>query len=317
MAATGFVTHPSFTLHDTGPGHPERPARLRSILARLESGGILGGLDSISPRAATDAELERVHSASHVARVRAQVQAATARGGPSSVDGETYVSPASWEAATLAAGGLMEACDRVLRGTWRNGFCAVRPPGHHAEHDRAMGFCLFNNVAVAAEHLLAGGLERVAILDWDVHHGNGTQHTFESRSDVFYASLHQWPLYPGTGAAEERGRGEGEGATLNCPMPAGSGDAGWLGVLESRVLPAFEAFAPEIVLVSAGFDAHANDPLAGVRLTEDGFRGMTRSMLAFAQSTCQGRLVSVLEGGYDLDALAQATTAHVKALMHG
>ena len=231
------------------------------------------------------------------------------------LDGDTVVSAVSFEAAARAAGGLILACERVLDGEWRNAFCAVRPPGHHAESDRAMGFCLFNNVAVAAAALLARGLSRVAILDWDVHHGNGTQHVFESEPRVFYASLHQWPLYPGTGAEDERGTGDGEGATLNTPMDAGSNDADWLDAMESRVLPALETFAPEFVLVSAGFDAHRLDPLAGVDLTEDAYRGMTRGVLEVANRTASGRLVSVLEGGYHLEALSLSAAAHVGELI--
>ncbi len=233
------------------------------------------------------------------------------------LDGDTNASGRSFEVATRAAGGLLLACERVLAGDWSNAFCAVRPPGHHAESDRAMGFCLFNNVAVAAAALRARGLERVAIVDWDVHHGNGTQHLFEDDPSVFYASLHQWPLYPGTGAAEERGRGDGEGATLNAPMPAGSTDRDWLGVMEERVLPALEAFAPEFVLISAGFDAHRLDPLAGVELTEEGYRGMTRGLLDLARRTASGRVVSVLEGGYSLEGLSLSAAAHVGELVAG
>jgi acetoin utilization deacetylase AcuC-like enzyme len=213
---------------------------------------------------------------------------------------------------------VLEACERVLNGEWRNAFCAVRPPGHHAEQDAAMGFCLFNNVAVAAAALRQRhGLARVAILDWDVHHGNGTQHFFERDPSVFYASLHQWPLYPGTGAADERGLGAGEGATRNCPLPGGSGDAEWLRALEDTLLPELEAFRPEFVLLSAGFDAHRLDPLSGTRLSEHAYAEMTRRMLELAARSAQGRLVSVLEGGYHLSALASCVETHLGELATG
>src|SRR5262245_21934620 len=203
-----------------------------------------------------------------------------------------------------------------MDGTWANAFVACRPPGHHAERDEAMGFCLFNNVAVAAAHLRAAhGLARVAILDWDVHHGNGTQHTFEADPSVFYASLHQRPWYPGTGAADERGVGAGEGATLNCPQSAGTGDREWLRTLEMQVIPALERFAPEFVLVSAGFDAHERDPLSYTQVTTEGFRRMTEVVQAFAVSRCGGRVVSLLEGGYELQALADSVEAHVSTLL--
>ncbi len=306
---TGFVYHPACVGHDTGRAHPETPQRLRAARARLDASGLARELDELLPRPATRAELERVHDAAHLDAVEARC----ARG-PCALDGDTRVGQASWEAARLAAGGVLEAVERVESGVWRNAFVAVRPPGHHAERARAMGFCLVNNVAVAAAALRARGRERVAIVDWDVHHGNGTQHLFERDPSVFYASLHQWPLYPGTGAAHERGLGAGLGATLNCPMEAGSGDADWIGTLETDVLPALEAFDPDFLLVSAGFDAHARDPLAGVRLSEEGFRTMTRRMVELAAERCGGRLVSVLEGGYDLEALAACVHVHVEEL---
>ena len=199
--------------------------------------------------------------------------------------------------------------------SWNNAFVACRPPGHHAERDRAMGFCLYNHVAIAAEHLRRShGLERVAILDWDVHHGNGTQHIFEKDPNVFYASLHQFPHYPGTGAASERGLADGEGATLNCPMDSGSGDSQWMASFESQIRPELEAFRPDFLLISAGFDAHRDDPLASCELTSAGFRELTRAALALAETSAKGRLVSLLEGGYDLTALADSALAHLEEL---
>jgi acetoin utilization deacetylase AcuC-like enzyme len=311
VPATGFQFHDLCLEHLPGEGHPERPGRLSAVQARLTEAGLLAELDARAPRPAREEELLRVHGAEHVALVRRACAAA-----PVALDGDTSVSPRSWDAALRAAGGVLEACERVLDGTWSNAFCAVRPPGHHAEKDRAMGFCLFNNVAVAAAALRAEhGLERVAILDWDVHHGNGTQHLFEEDGSVFYASLHQWPLYPGTGAEDERGRGAGEGATRNCPLPAGAGEREWLGALEDVLLPELDAFAPQFVLISAGFDAHRLDPLAGTCLEEPAYAALSARMLELAARHAGGRLVSVLEGGYHLEALASCVETHVGALV--
>jgi acetoin utilization deacetylase AcuC-like enzyme len=308
---TGLVRHEAFARHDTGRGHPERPARLAAIHARLEASGLLAEVDCLEPAPAPVAWIARVHDEGYVRAV----ERACAAGMRVLDAGDTVASEASYGAALIAAGGAVQAVDRVMDGTWGNAFVACRPPGHHAERAEAMGFCLFNNVAVAAAHLRAvRGLSRVAILDWDVHHGNGSQHAFEADPSVFYASLHQWPWYPGTGAADERGVGAGVGATLNCPQPAGSGDPEWLRALETQVIPALERFAPEFVLVSAGFDAHERDPLSSTRVSTEGFRRMTEMVHAFAASRCGGRVVSLLEGGYDLDALAESVEAHVAVL---
>jgi acetoin utilization deacetylase AcuC-like enzyme len=309
---TGLVHHPVFAAHDTGHGHPERPARLAAVLARLESSGLLAQVDRFTPDPAPVAWLMAVHDEDYVERV----ERACASGVRVLDFGDTVVSEDSWQAALVAAGGAVQAVDKVMDGVWANAFVACRPPGHHAEVSEAMGFCLFNNVAVAAAHLRrVRGVERVAILDWDVHHGNGTQHAFESDPTVFYASLHQWPWYPGTGAADERGVGAGEGATLNCPMAAGTGDGEWLSAIESKVLPALERFDPGFILISAGFDAHEQDPLSHTRVTTDGFRRMTRLVKVLAEARCGGRVVSLLEGGYDLDALASSVEGHVGELL--
>ena len=312
LASTGFVYHPRCVDHDTGAGHPECADRLRAIQQRLEEGGVLAELDVCQPEAAEERWILQVHERDYVERV-----ARVCRSAPTTLDvSDVPVCPASGEIARLAAGGFLAAVDRVMDGSWNNGFVACRPPGHHAEHREAMGFCIFNNIAIAARYLRERhGLERVAIVDFDVHHGNGTQHTFEEDPAVLYASLHQYPHYPGTGAAKERGRGAGEGATLNCPLKPGTGDAEWQEALESQVLPALEEFRPQFLLVSAGFDAHAQDPLSMTRVTEAGFRAMTQGLLDVAARHCEGRLVATLEGGYHLEALASSVEAHLQELL--
>jgi len=312
VAHTGLVTHARCLDHYPGPGHPERPERLAAVLTRLERSGLASELAQLRAPPAPPARLAAVHRREYLRGLEQACQ-----GGRALLDGgDTYVCDASFEAAVLAAGGLLAAVERVLDGRWHNAFVAVRPPGHHAEEAQALGFCLVNHVAVAARFLRdAGHLERVAILDWDVHHGNGTQHLFERDASVFYASLHQYPHYPGTGAASERGLGPGEGTTLNCPLSAGTGDSEWLAALERQVLPALEDFRPQFVLVSAGFDAHAQDPLSGTRLSEDGYRRMTRAVADLARRTAGGRVVTLLEGGYHLDALGRSVEAHVEELL--
>jgi len=313
LSRTGLVGSPHFQAHDTGPAHPENAARLRAIDEALRATGLKDELEtSLAPRASLESLL-RVHGAEYVERVRERIES-----GADYVDSpDVNVCQASFESALHAAGGSLLALERVVSGEWKNAFVAARPPGHHAEENLAMGFCLFNNAAIVARQAQAlHGLERVAVLDWDVHHGNGTQHLFERDDSVFYASLHEFPHYPGTGRAGERGSGAGEGATLNCPMDARSGDRDWLGVFEDQVLPALDAFRPELVVVSAGFDAHERDPLSSTRLTEDAFRDMTRGALDLARRHCGGRLISLLEGGYDQQALAASVHVHL-AELHG
>jgi acetoin utilization deacetylase AcuC-like enzyme len=309
LGTTGLITHGDCLLHDTGAGHPERPERLRAVLGRLDAAGVGAELEWCEAPPVDREVLHRVHPARYVERL-----AAACEKGPAHVDGDTAVCPASFRAALLAAGGVVCAARSVWEGAWHNAFVAVRPPGHHAESGEALGFCLFNSVAVAARALQALGARRVAILDWDVHHGNGTQHLFEADPTVFYASLHQWPLYPGTGTACERGVGPGEGATLNVPMPPGTGDREWIGALEAVVLPALDAFAPEAILISAGFDAHRLDPLAACTLSAEGFASLTQLVVDFARGSARGRVVSVLEGGYHLEALAESARRHVEVL---
>jgi acetoin utilization deacetylase AcuC-like enzyme len=310
-----FVSSPEFRRHQNGSHHsglyhPETPARLDAVEDRLRRDGFWSELDVVAPVAATVDQLALVHDRAFIAAVER-----ASASGPTVLDDDTGVVPGSYEAAALAAGGACLAVDRVVAGEASSAFCAVRPPGHHAERATAMGFCLFNNVAVAAEHARrAHGLERVAILDWDVHHGNGTQHLFERDSGVFYLSIHQYPHYPGTGASSERGLGEGEGATLNAPMAAGTGDREWLDVMEGAFTAAIDAFRPQLVLVSAGFDAHREDPLSGTLVTEAGYARMTEIVQDWAARHARGRLVSLLEGGYNLDALARSVETHLKTL---
>jgi acetoin utilization deacetylase AcuC-like enzyme len=263
------------------------------------------GWQRIAARDATDEELVRIHRPEHVALV-----AATAGRERFAFDPDTPASARSFAAARRAAGGTLALVDRVMAGDVTNGFAFVRPPGHHAEPDRAMGFCLFNNVAVAAAHVRAAhGLQRIAVVDWDVHHGNGTQDAFYDDPSVLFISSHQYPFYPGTGGANEVGRGEGEGFTLNLPFPAGYGDSQYVEAFVDIVEPVLRSFAPEFLLISAGFDAHRRDPLASMEVTEQGFAKLARLVLRTARDSCHDRVVAVLEGGYDLEALARSAGA--------
>ena len=304
---TFLYTHPACTDHDPGPGHPERPDRLRAVLAALEDETFTLLQREEAPRADL-AAIERVHTPRYVESLLARVPDA----GHVHLDPDTVLSPASGEAALRAAGAAVAAVDAVVSGAARNAFCAVRPPGHHATPDRAMGFCLFNNVAIAARHAQAAhGLERVAIVDFDVHHGNGTQDAFERDASVFYASSHQWPNYPGTGAESETGVGN----VVNVGLEPGSGSEAFRRAYTRHILPAVDAFAPELLIVSAGFDAHVRDPLAHLRLTEADYAWVTAELVTLANRNCAGRVVSSLEGGYDLIALGASAAAHVKVLM--
>ncbi len=310
--ATGLLTAPVCLAHDTGPGHPERPERVSAALDRLAASGLMEDVESVLPDAAPTEAITRLHPKEHIE----ELERVIASGARSVNEPDMSISASSWEAALVSSGAALLSADRVISGEWRNALCLVRPPGHHAEATRAMGFCLINHAAIAARHLQeVHGLERVAIIDFDVHHGNGTQHLFEDDPTVFYASRHQWPHYPGTGAATERGVGEGEGATLNVPLSAGCDDAVYLASLEELVLPAVEEFRPEALILSSGFDAHARDPLGGMEVTTEGFGEMTRLFLDLADKTSQGRLISLLEGGYDLEGLASSVEAHTAALL--
>jgi acetoin utilization deacetylase AcuC-like enzyme len=305
---TSVFTHPACAGHDTGFGHPESPERLKAVLAALEDEAFQNLDRRTAPRASVE-QLTRVHPLSHVERVLAAVPMQ----GHAELDSDTILSPGSGEAALHAAGAVCAAVDAVCSGEIRNAFCAVRPPGHHAEADRAMGFCLFNNVAVGAAHARAAhGLERIAVVDFDVHHGNGTQDIFEDDPCLFYASVHQFPLYPGTGAARERGN---HGNVVNAPLPPMAGSAEFRHAMTTVVLPELGRFKPDLILISAGFDAHIRDPLAGLNLVEDDYVWATRKLAEIAREHCGSRIVSSLEGGYDLRALASSCAAHVKELM--
>ncbi len=304
---TLFITHPACLLHDTGYGHPERADRLRAIDDALAAPAFKALKREQAPRAEL-AAIERVHPEAYVEMIRASIPAHDHK----MLDIDTVVSPGSWEAALRAAGASIHAVDQVMAGNADNAFCAVRPPGHHAEPSRAMGFCLFNSIAIAALHARAAhGAKRVAIVDFDVHHGNGTQAAFWSDRDLFYGSTHQMPLFPGTGASDETGAGN----IFNAPLQPGDDGDDFRAAYETRILPALDAFAPDFLLVSAGFDAHLKDPLAQLRLVEADFAWITGKLLEAAAKHCDGKLVSTLEGGYDLEALASSTAVYVDTLM--
>jgi acetoin utilization deacetylase AcuC-like enzyme len=301
-----LYTHPACLRHDAGPGHPESPSRLRAVLEALDADKF-AALERIQAPQATRAQLARVHDAALIDLVFDNAP----REGLLRIDADTAMSPDSLEAALRAAGAVCAAVDAVLDGPQARAFCAVRPPGHHATRAAAMGFCLFNSVAAGAAHALARGVERVAIVDFDVHHGNGSQDIFWSEPRVMYASTHQWPLYPGTGAARETGAGN----IVNAPLPPGSGSDEFRAAFDAIVLPALRAFAPQLLLISAGFDAHRLDPLADLNLGFSDYRWATEQLVAIADASASGRIVSSLEGGYSLTALRESTVAHVGALM--
>ena len=305
---TVLMADPIFREHLAGRAHPERPERYDAVIEGLARAGLLQRMRRAEARTATDDELLLCHTAEYLKTARRDVES----GRPYLSTGDTDITPNSWEVAARAAGGVLNAVDAVLTGTARNAFCAVRPPGHHASASRGMGFCLFNNVAIAARHAQSRhGVGRVLIVDWDVHHGNGTQDIFYRDPSVFFFSTHQWPLYPGTGRADETGDGPGEGTTMNFPFPAGSGRSEILGAVENHLLPAAARFRPDLVLISAGFDSRAGDPLGSFTLSDEDFADLTRAVMGING----GRAVSVLEGGYDLDGLASSSSAHVATLL--
>ena len=308
--STAYVYDPIYLEHNL-PSHPENARRLERILSVLEAEGMLARLELLEPRPATVEELERVHAPALVRQIQRIAQA-----GGGHLDMDTYASARSYDAALMAAGGLVRAVEAVLAGEIDNGFALVRPPGHHATPTRAMGFCLFNNVAVAAQAALAGGkAERVFIADFDVHHGNGTQDMFADDAAVFYFSSHQYPHYPGTGHWQETGHGPGAGTLLNVPLPPQVGDAGYALVFAELVWPLAERFRPDLILVSAGYDAHWNDPLAHMNLSLTGYGWLMQELVRMAEELCDGRIVSTLEGGYQLEVLAYGVLNSFSALL--
>ena len=311
MKKTGYIYDPFYLKHLTEP-HPENPGRLTAINGKLKSSPAHKHLTLLEPRKATEDEISLNHDRDYVREVSRRC-----KDGDSYLDGgDTVVCRDSYDAALLSAGAGLTAVDQVIDGKCDNVFCAVRPPGHHAENSQAMGFCLFNNAAITARYAQTHkGLDRVFIFDWDVHHGNGTQHSFYSDASIYYSSIHQYPFYPGTGAGDETGTGDGLGSTLNFPMPAGSQDADYIAVIENKLVPKIIAFNPDLIILSAGFDAHQDDPLANMEISTACFGAMTRLIMSAAEDVCQGRLVSMLEGGYNHDALGDSVVSHLANLL--
>ncbi len=310
MAKLGYVIDDLFVQHRAPSGHPERPARAEAVRDALTAAGIATLGTQVATRAATDDELARVHAPAYLDELAKVVPGHTGW-----LDPDTYYSPRSYEAARAAAGSVCQLATDVLGGGLDQGIAVVRPPGHHATRDRAMGFCLLNNVAAAAAAARAQGAARVAIVDWDVHHGNGTQDIFWNDPTVLYLSVHQFPYYPGTGAPTEIGGAAAKGATVNVGLPGGSGDAEYLAVFDNVFVPKLLEWKPDLILVSAGFDAYENDPLAGMRVTFAGYAAMARRLRRVADRVAHGRIVAVLEGGYDLDGLAGGMTQVLTALL--
>lgn len=308
---TAVVADPIYKSHETGVGHPESPARYDAVMQAITP--LADSLTRIKPRAASLDELTLVHTSAYIAIAEREIRA----GRSALSTGDTNISEHSYEAAVQAVGGVLNAVDAVVSGAAANAFCCVRPPGHHARPAQGMGFCIFNNIAIAARYAQRHhGIGKVLIVDWDVHHGNGTQDTFYQDGSVFFFSTHQWPWYPGTGLASETGEGAGKGTTMNRPFPAGSGKE-ILAAFREDLRRAADAFKPELVLVSAGFDSRRGDPLGDFTLSDDDFASLTTWMLEIAGEHASGRLVSVLEGGYNLSGLASASAVHVKALAKG
>jgi len=306
---TGYISDPFYLKHKNEP-HPENPGRLNAIQKNIESSKYYNNLTLIQPRKARVEDIAKIHGKGYIQSVENSCQ-----NGVRNLDADTVISKDSYQAALLSAGAGLEAADKILGGTVDNAFCAVRPPGHHAEQNKAMGFCLFNNVGVIARYAQnVHKLEKVFIFDWDVHHGNGTQHSFYKDSSVYYSSIHQYPFYPGTGGVDETGTEDGLGANLNLPMRAHSCDADYMNAIEHKLIPVIQKFNPDLIIISAGFDAHTNDPLAQINLSTECYGKMTQKLMEIANDVCNGRIISMLEGGYDYSALADSVQLHVETL---
>jgi acetoin utilization deacetylase AcuC-like enzyme len=312
---TAYLYDPVYMQHKTGWGHPEKPERLKAIHDAVRAAPYFKDLVMIKPSMPDMKYIEAIHSKAYIQRVRKEIE----DDGISYLDSmDTGVSGDSYDVALQAVGGSLSMCDAVMEGNARNGFCAIRPPGHHAEWDYAAGFCIFNNIAISARYLQSEyAVSKIAIVDWDVHHGNGTQHSFESDSSIFYISLHQFPHYPGTGSTSENGAGSGKGYTLNIPMRAGSGDTEYTSAFQNTIIPALHEFKPELVLISAGFDAHRHDPLSSIMLSSESFGLFTKMLMGVAGTYSQGRVIAFLEGGYDLSSLAESVVQMMDALVKG
>ncbi|EPG68050.1 histone deacetylase [Leptospira wolffii] len=303
----GYAYHETFLKHDTGSFHPESPKRLEAIMNKLASTNYFRNLKAVLPEKLPVELIEPAHNSEHVLRF-SSIQGK--RGG---FDADTPFSEPTFDAALLASGSGVSLAKKLLTGELDSGIALVRPPGHHAETGRAMGFCLLNNIAITAHYLLSQGAERIYILDWDVHHGNGTQEIFYDSDRVFFTSLHQYPFYPGSGSQFETGEGKGKGTTLNFPLPSGSGDSQYLDIFREKITPSLLEFSPDYVLISAGFDAHKRDPLGGMNLSTDAFAEFTRIVCDISQES-KAKILSFLEGGYDLEALAESVEAHISVL---
>ncbi len=314
MRKTGFLYDDRYLLHDTGPYHPEAPARIQAIYHGIKDGGLLSKLSMIKASYADQMWIEAVHNIKYIKRFEE-----TCFSGISEFDHpDNQICPETFETAMLAVGGILDAARLVMNGEIDNAFCAVRPPGHHAETDKAMGFCFFNNVAIAARYLQNEcGVKRIGIVDFDVHHGNGTQSAFEQDPSVFYYSIHEHPsfAYPGTGREFEEGTGQGLGFTMNSPMLPGCGDSEYKNLIEKKLFPAFETFEPEVIIVSAGFDAHIDDDMSDIKLSTEAFSWIMKKVVEMADRHSNGRLISVLEGGYSLKRLPELAKNHVKILL--
>ena len=307
-----LLLDPIYKQHDPGAGHPEQPARYDAVTRAVEESGLMKSLLRVDVRAATEDEIALVHGRKYIETVKRDIAA----GAHELSTGDTNVGPRSLDVALRSVGGVLNTVDAVMAGKAVNAFCAVRPPGHHARPEQGMGFCIFNNIAIAARYAQRKhGIAKVMIADWDVHHGNGTQDTFYSDGSVFFCSTHQSPWYPGTGAAAETGEGKGKDCTLNFPFPAGAGRREIVGAFRENLRRAADSFKPDLVLISAGFDSRAGDPLGRFTLSDDDFADLTKIMLEIAATHAQGRLISMLEGGYSLTGLASGVAAHVKALL--